>query len=94
MIVRAVEQHIESKLFKGKAILLFGPRQVGKSTVLETVIQRQDQPWLYLNGDDADVRAEAGADRHALRAAADPAGAVADTQSADQRAGAFRAQTR
>ncbi|MET7000130.1 ATP-binding protein [Chitinophaga defluvii] len=56
MIKRALETVIQQKLFKGKAILLFGPRQSGKSTLIETVLKRQDKPFLYMNGDEADVR--------------------------------------
>lgn len=56
MIRRALQKTIESKLFRGKAILLFGPRQAGKSTLMETLLHEQDQEWLYLNGDDAEVR--------------------------------------
>jgi predicted AAA+ superfamily ATPase len=53
MIVRAVYSQIESRLFKGKAILIFGPRQTGKSTLAEAVLSGKD--YLYLNGDDADT---------------------------------------
>lgn len=54
MIVRLIQKQIKEKLFKGKAVLLFGPRQVGKSTLIEVILQDKDH--LYLNGDDADVR--------------------------------------
>lgn len=56
MIVRSLQRQIEAKFFKGKAILLFGPRQSGKSTLIERILKNQDQPWLYLNGDETDVR--------------------------------------
>jgi predicted AAA+ superfamily ATPase len=54
MITRIIQQAIEDRLFKGKAILVFGPRQSGKSTLIETILQGKEH--LYLNGDDADVR--------------------------------------
>jgi predicted AAA+ superfamily ATPase len=57
MISRSLQANIEKRLFKGKAILLFGPRQSGKSTLVESLLQAQQQSWLYLNGDEADVRA-------------------------------------
>ena len=56
MIKRHLQDIVQSKLFKGKAILLFGPRQVGKSTLIETLVKAQNKPWIYLNGDDDDVR--------------------------------------
>lgn len=56
MINRALQTVIEKRLFKGKALLLFGPRQSGKSTLIDSLLKAQDKEWLYLNGDDADVR--------------------------------------
>jgi predicted AAA+ superfamily ATPase len=56
MIYRSLQTIIEARLFKGKAILLFGPRQCGKSTLVETLLKAQPKSWLYLNGDEADVR--------------------------------------
>ncbi|MEJ7693643.1 ATP-binding protein [Daejeonella sp.] len=54
MIARSLQSKIENRLFKGKAILIFGPRQSGKSTMVEAILM--DKEHLYLNGDDADVR--------------------------------------
>ncbi|MCF8448605.1 MAG: ATP-binding protein [Taibaiella sp.] len=56
MIHRALQDLLQKALFKGKAILLYGPRQAGKSTLLETLVAVQGIPTLYLNGDDAEVR--------------------------------------
>ncbi|MHB1921073.1 MAG: ATP-binding protein [Chitinophagaceae bacterium] len=54
MIGRTLKDGIKKDLFKGKALLLFGPRQSGKSTLIQEVLK--DMEYLYLNGDDADVR--------------------------------------
>jgi len=54
MIVRALQTTIQSRLFKGKALLVFGPRQCGKSTLVETMLANTDH--IYMNGDEADVR--------------------------------------
>ncbi|OYU56748.1 MAG: ATPase [Chitinophagaceae bacterium BSSC1] len=54
MIERTIKESIKKDLFKGKAILLFGPRQSGKSTLMQEILKDHDH--LYLNGDDADVR--------------------------------------
>jgi predicted AAA+ superfamily ATPase len=35
MIKRTLEELIGSRLFKGKTILLLGPRQVGKTTLMK-----------------------------------------------------------
>jgi predicted AAA+ superfamily ATPase len=58
MVQRHLVPRILARLFKGKAILLFGPRQVGKSTMIEAVMQQTGLPWLQLNGDEADIRSQ------------------------------------
>jgi hypothetical protein len=46
---------INEKLFGGKAILIMGPRQVGKTTLLKEIFNdRHDAVWL--NGDEPDVQ--------------------------------------
>lgn len=56
MIKRSLQQVIESRLFKGKAVLLFGARQTGKSTLIDIILADQSRGHLVMNGDDADVR--------------------------------------
>lgn len=56
MINRYLQQIIEQRLYKKKAILLFGARQTGKSTLAEAVLQSSGKEYLIMNGDDADVR--------------------------------------
>jgi len=56
MIPRFLQPNIEKRLFKGKAILLFGARQTGKSTLTEALLKSQGHPWITLSGDDSDVR--------------------------------------
>lgn len=58
MIKRLLQSDLEDRIFKGKAILVFGARQTGKSTLAEIVLEGQGQDFLILNGDDADVREE------------------------------------
>lgn len=54
IIERTLQEAIQKCLFKGKAILLFGARQCGKSTLVETLLTGME--YLYMNGDDNDVR--------------------------------------
>ena len=54
MILRVLQKALEERLFKGKAILIFGPRQCGKSTLVEAVLK--DKEFLHLSGDDSSVR--------------------------------------
>ena len=56
MIVRTQLAYAQQRLFKGKAMLIFGPRQAGKSTFAEQLIaQNKKKKALYLNGDDDDT---------------------------------------
>ncbi len=56
MINRFTAHLLSSRFFKGKALLIFGPRQSGKTTLIEMVLQNRSEPVLRLNGDEADVR--------------------------------------
>lgn len=56
MINRSLLVPISEKLQGNKAILILGPRQVGKSTLLQQVRQGFPEPVLWLNGDEADIR--------------------------------------
>lgn len=57
MIKRILYQKITSRLFKGKAIIILGARQVGKTTLLEELQKNTDGKLLFLNADEPDVRA-------------------------------------
>lgn len=56
MIERSIENQLKARLFKGKAILVFGSRQVGKTTLLRKIIQEQNLPTLWMSGDEPDIR--------------------------------------
>lgn len=54
MISRSLKPIIESKISTGKAILIIGPRQVGKTTLINEVLYGKD--FLFLDGDDPSTR--------------------------------------
>lgn len=56
MIERLLGKNIEKRLKDGKAIILFGPRQVGKSTLMELMKEQFEKPIVYWNGDQSDIR--------------------------------------
>lgn len=55
MIKRLLYNHVEKNAFKDKAIVLIGPRQVGKTTLLHEFLKGKES--LSLNGDDPEIRA-------------------------------------
>ena len=42
-------------MFKGKAILLFGGRQTGKTTLVNQLLKKRQSETLFLNGDEPDI---------------------------------------
>lgn len=55
MIPRLLEKELRSKLHKGKAIILLGGRQVGKTTLLKKITSERDDT-LWLNADEPDIK--------------------------------------
>ena len=57
MINRIQEEKIRKVLFRGKAIVIIGPRQVGKTTLVEQLVKGLSKKVLWLSGDDPQVQA-------------------------------------
>lgn len=55
LITRLIETKIRQSLFKKKAIIIYGPRRVGKTTLVKK-IQNSFPHTLYLNCDEPDIR--------------------------------------
>ena len=53
MIIRDLASNVVAKLHKGKVIVLIGPRQVGKTTLVNSILNESD--YLFLDGDDNTV---------------------------------------
>lgn len=53
---RAIQSTIEANLYKGKAIIIYGARQVGKTTLCRAIMQNYSANALYLNCDEPDIR--------------------------------------
>ena len=56
MITRTQSAEIERTFFKGKAIIVSGARQVGKTTMLENMLQKYHDQLLTLDGDDITIQ--------------------------------------
>lgn len=54
MYLRTIEHRIKQKAGSGKAIVIVGARQVGKTTLIKSILQNQD--YLFLDADDPTVR--------------------------------------
>ena len=56
MITREIQNSIESRLFKGKLIVIYGARQVGKTTLIKEIGKKYSDQEIYLNCDEPDIR--------------------------------------
>lgn len=52
MVKRTISNIITDKLFREKAILVFGPRQSGKTTLVREILKSKTRKVLYINGDE------------------------------------------
>ena len=55
MITRAIQSFIESQLFLGKIIIIYGPRQVGKTTLAKLLLEKYGDSNDYYTADDYDI---------------------------------------
>lgn len=58
LINRTIEKQIEERLFKGKAIILYGARQTGKTTIVKQIQKKYLDIAVYYNFDEPDIRKE------------------------------------
>ena len=56
LIIRELKKRIEVKMFRGKAIILVGARQVGKTTLYNEILKQRKEKVLRLNMDETEVR--------------------------------------
>jgi len=56
MIERTIKNRIKSSFFKDKAIIIYGARQVGKTTLVNDLIADEPETSAYLNCDEPDIR--------------------------------------
>ena len=56
MFTRELKSRIEQKLFRGKAIIVMGARQVGKTTLFNEVLADHTDKVLRLNLDESEAR--------------------------------------
>lgn len=57
MIQREIEEKIKQRFNKGKAIILIGPRQAGKTTLIKKICPFNSENTIWLSGDDSNDNA-------------------------------------
>ena len=53
---RTIQENIEKSLFKGKVIIIYGARQVGKTTLVKEILKNYPDESGYYNCDEIDIR--------------------------------------
>ena len=56
MVERTIKKRLLNSLYKGKAAIIYGARQVGKTTLMREIERASGVSSLYLNCDEPDVR--------------------------------------
>lgn len=56
IIKRLIQQKIEELLFRGKVLVLYGPRQAGKTTLIKELQKKYPDNSIYLTCDEPDIR--------------------------------------
>ena len=56
IVKRSIEKDVLRSLVPNKVIILLGPRRVGKTVLIHQILQQMNEPYLLLNGENADVR--------------------------------------
>lgn len=56
IVTRVIEKQVEKDLFKGRVIIIYGARQVGKTTLIKKIQNQHPKDSLYLNCDEPEIR--------------------------------------
>ncbi len=56
IIKRKIQEAIEKSFFKGKIVIIYGARQVGKTTLVKEIQKKYPDDSIYLNCDEPDIR--------------------------------------
>lgn len=56
MIQRFLKKELINKLEPNKVVVIYGPRQVGKTTLLKEILSGMKEEYMYLSGEDRNVR--------------------------------------
>lgn len=57
LLYRTIQGSLEKVFFKKKVIVIYGARQVGKTTLIRAIAEKYKESAVYLNCDEPDIRA-------------------------------------
>lgn len=58
MILREIEKQIKNYLFGGRVILIYGPRRVGKTTLVKHILEEYSDSGEYMQLDDSAIQSQ------------------------------------
>ena len=58
LLKREIEDEVVKYLRPNKVVVLLGPRRVGKTVLIQQLLDRVSEPYLLLHGEDQDVRSQ------------------------------------
>ena len=56
IINRTIQKNVEESLFKGKVVVIYGARQVGKTPMAKAILEKHSGDSGYFNCDEPDIR--------------------------------------
>jgi len=56
LVKRKIQSSVEKALFKGKIVIIYGARQVGKTTLVKEIQEKYPDKASYFNCDEIDIR--------------------------------------
>ncbi len=59
-ISRFIQDQVENRMVPGKVVIILGPRQAGKTTLIRDIIAKETAPFLFVSGEDRAVKAWLG----------------------------------
>ncbi len=57
ILSRKIQKNVEKSLFRGKVVVIYGARQVGKTTLVKEIQKKYPANSVYFNCDEPDIRA-------------------------------------
>lgn len=55
-IQRVIQQELRRKMVPGKVVVLLGPRQAGKTTLVKDILSQEQEPFLFISGEDRNIQ--------------------------------------